>query len=67
VITGALGIILWDAAWPREITNPDLGFLPVIEDMVIGTAIVGMIWWFASLRNKRDPEGAARIDQMVGD
>jgi amino acid transporter len=61
------GIILWDAAWPREITNPDLGFLPVIEDMVIGTAIVGVIWWFASLRHKRDPEGAAKIDQMVGD
>ena len=29
-------IILWDAAWPREITNPDLGPLPVIEDLAIG-------------------------------
>ena len=60
-------IILWDAAWPREITNPDLGPLPVIEDLAIGTAIVGVIWWFVSLRNKRDPEGAPRIDQVARD
>lgn len=56
-------IILLDAAWPREITNPKLGPLPVIEDLAIGTAVVGLIWWFASLRNKPDPEGAAVIDQ----
>ena len=55
-------IILWDAAWPREITNPDLGPLPVIEDLAIGTLIVGLIWWFASLRNKPDPEGAAVVE-----
>ena len=42
-----------------EITNPDLGPLPVIEDLAIGTLIVGLIWWFARLRNKPDPEGAA--------
>jgi amino acid transporter len=60
-------IILWDAAWPREVTNPDLGPLPVIEDLAIGTIIVGVIWWFASLRNKRDPEGAPRIDQVARD
>jgi amino acid transporter len=58
-------IILWDAAWPREITNPDLGFMPVIEDLAIGTAIVGVIWWFVSLRGKQDPEGAAKIDQAA--
>ena len=55
-------IILWDAAWPREITNPDLGPLPVIEDLAIGTLIVGLIWWFASLRNKPDPKGAAVVE-----
>jgi amino acid transporter len=55
-------IILWDAAWPREVTNPDLGPLPVIEDLAIGTLIVGLIWWFASLRNKPDPKGAAVVE-----
>jgi amino acid transporter len=45
-------IILWDAAWPREVTNPKLGPLPVIEDLAIGVIVVGVIWWFASLRNK---------------
>jgi amino acid transporter len=45
-------IILWDAAWPREVTNPDLGPLPVIEDLAIGIIVVGVIWWFASLRHK---------------
>jgi amino acid transporter len=43
-------IILLDAAWPREITNPKLGPLPVIEDLGIGTIVVGLIWWFVSLR-----------------
>ena len=43
-------IILWDAAWPREVTNPHLGPLPVIEDLAIGVFVVGLIWWFASLR-----------------
>jgi amino acid transporter len=56
-------IILWDAAWPREVTNPGLGPLPVIEDLAIGTIVVGVIWWFAVLRGKRDPEGAPKIDQ----
>src|SRR5262249_52089406 len=46
-------IILWDAAWPREITNPDLGPMPVIEDLAIGIIVVGLAWWFASLRNKQ--------------
>jgi amino acid transporter len=55
-------IILWDAAWPRDITNPQLGPLPVIEDLAIGTLIVGLIWWFASLRNKADPQGAAVVE-----
>ena len=43
-------IILLDAAWPREVTNPKLGALPVIEDLGIGTIIVGLIWWYVSLR-----------------
>lgn len=60
-------IILWDAAWPRDITNPDLGPLPVIEDLAIGCFVVGLIWWFVSLRNKPDPEGAAVIDQSACD
>ena len=46
-------VILLDAAWPREITNPKLGPLPVIEDLGIGAIIVGLIWWFVSLRHKR--------------
>jgi amino acid transporter len=45
-------IILLDAAWPREVTNPTLGPLPVIEDLGIGTIIVGVIWWFAVLRSR---------------
>jgi amino acid transporter len=45
-------VILWDAAWPREATNPTLGPLPVIEDLGIGVIIVGVIWWFVSLRRK---------------
>jgi amino acid transporter len=46
-------IILLDAAWPRQITNPALGPLPVIEDLGIGTVIVGLIWWYLSLRRGR--------------
>jgi amino acid transporter len=45
-------IILWDAAWPRAATNPTLGPLPVIEDLGIGVIIVGVIWWFVSLRRQ---------------
>ncbi len=45
-------IILLDAAWPREITNPTLGPLPVIEDLGIGAIIVGLVWWFVSLRKR---------------
>ena len=45
-------VILWDAAWPRAATNPDLGPLPVIEDLGIGVIVVGVAWWFASLRRK---------------
>ena len=44
-------IILLDAAWPREVTNPKLGPLPVIEDLGIGVIIVGLIWWFVSVRH----------------
>ena len=49
-------VVLWDAAWPREVTNPDLGPLPVIEDLAIGTLVVGLIWWFARLRNQQPAE-----------
>jgi amino acid transporter len=52
-------VILWDAAWPREATNPDLGPLPVIEDLAIGTLVVGLIWWFARLRNRQPEEEPA--------
>lgn len=55
-------IILLDAAWPREVTNPKLGPLPVIENLAIGTLAVGLIWWFVSLRHQRDPKGAALVD-----
>ena len=48
-------IILIDAAWPRQVTNPTLGPLPVIEDLGIGTIVVGLIWWFVSLRHKTAP------------
>jgi amino acid transporter len=47
--------ILWDAAWPRAATNPGLGPLPVIEDLAIGVTVVGVAWWFASLRRKSGP------------
>jgi amino acid transporter len=44
-------VILWDAAWPRDATNPKLGPLPVIEDLAIGVIVVGVAWWFARLRH----------------
>jgi amino acid transporter len=45
-------IILLDAAWPREITNPTLGPLPVIEDLGIGAIVVGLLWWYFALRGR---------------
>ena len=45
-------VILWDAAWPREVTNPHLGPMPVIEDLAIGVLVVGLVWWFVRLRHK---------------
>jgi amino acid transporter len=45
-------VILWDAAWPRTVTNPNLGPLPIIEDLAIGVIVVGVAWWFISLRKK---------------
>ena len=53
-------IILLDAAWPREITNPKLGPLPVIEDLGIGIIVVGLIWWLVSVRytSRSQSEGA---------
>ena len=34
--------VLIDAAWPREVTNPNLGSLPVIEDLGLGIIVVGI-------------------------
>jgi amino acid transporter len=48
--------VLIDAAWPREATNPDLGPLPIIEDLGIGIIVVGTVWWFVSARAKSRPE-----------
>jgi len=58
-------IILLDAAWPREVTNPKLGPLPVIEDLGIGTIIVGLIWWFVSLRHKSSTPADARAEPAI--
>jgi amino acid transporter len=48
--------VLIDAAWPRESTNPDLGALPIIEELGLGIIVVGTIWWFVSARAKARPE-----------
>jgi amino acid transporter len=44
--------VLIDSAWPRAATNPNLGPLPVIEDLGIGVIVVGVAWWFAVLRHR---------------
>jgi amino acid transporter len=44
--------ILLDAAWPRAATNPDLGPLPVIEELGIGVIVVGALWWGLVLRKR---------------
>ena len=58
--------VLIDAAWPRAATNPNLGSLPVIEDLGLGTLVVGTVWWFVSLRGKatagREPADAVPIE-----
>jgi len=48
--------VLIDAAWPREVTNPNLGSLPIIEDLGLGVLVVGTIWWFVNLRSKARPD-----------
>jgi len=58
-------IILLDAAWPRAVTNPKLGPMPVIEDLGIGTILVGLIWWFVSLRAKSKTSDAARAESAM--
>ena len=63
-------VILWDAAWPRAATNPTLGPMPVIEDLAIGVIVVGVVWWFASLRQDLCPgvrSRRARAEQEVAD
>jgi amino acid transporter len=52
--------VLLDAAWPREETNPGLGPLPVIEELAIGIAIVGLAWWFLVLRQRSADTRAAQ-------
>jgi len=46
-----------DSIWPRDVTNPTFGVGPmrVIDDIAIGTLVVGAIWWFAYLRPRADP------------
>jgi amino acid transporter len=46
--------VLWDAAWPRAATNPNLGPLPVIEELGLGVIVVGLVWWFVSLRHQTE-------------
>jgi amino acid transporter len=48
--------VLIDAAWPRAATNPNLGSLPIIEDLGIGIIVVGTVWWFVNLRAKARPD-----------
>jgi amino acid transporter len=50
--------VLIDAAWPRAATNPNLGSLPVIEYLGLGVLVVGVVWWFVSLRAKARPDHA---------
>jgi amino acid transporter len=50
--------VLIDAAWPREATNPDLGALPIIEELGLGIIVVGTLWWFISARTKSRVAGA---------
>jgi amino acid transporter len=58
--------VLIDAAWPRAATNPNLGSLPVIEYLGLGVLVVGVVWWFVSLRAKarqdHAPAGAVPIE-----
>jgi amino acid transporter len=58
--------VLIDAAWPREVTNPNLGSLPVIEVLGLGVIVVGTVWWFVSLRSRggpdREPADAVSIE-----
>ncbi len=54
--------VLIDAAWPREATNPDLGPLPVIEDLGIGVLVVGVAWWFIAGR-RRTAQPMSALDQ----
>jgi amino acid transporter len=45
-----------DSIWPRDVTNPKFGVGPmrVIDDIAIGTFIIGAIWWFAYLRPRAE-------------
>jgi amino acid transporter len=57
-------VVLWDAAWPRAATNPNLGPLPVIEDLGLGVLVVGLLWWFVSLR--RETQEAPQVQEPAG-
>lgn len=45
-----------DSIWPRDVTNPKFGVGPmrVIDDIAIGTLLVGLVWWFAYLRPRAE-------------
>ena len=58
-------IILLDAAWPREVTNPTLGPLPVIEDLGIGIIVVGLVWWFVALRGRSAQVSSAPVEPAI--
>jgi amino acid transporter len=62
----AVGVTLV-AAWPRETTNPRLGPLPVIEEILIGVFAAGLLWWLLVLRRRPatlDLRGRATRDQL---
>jgi amino acid transporter len=46
-----------DSIWPRDVTNPKFGIGPmrVIDDIAVGTLVVGAIWWYAYLRPRAEP------------
>jgi len=58
-------VILLDAAWPRTVTNPKLGPLPVIEDLGIGLIVVGLLWWFFVLRHRSRTPAGARAESVI--
>lgn len=50
-----VAIVIVDAAWPREATNPNLGPFPVIWAFAVAIAVLGTLWWFLAIRNRLSP------------